>query len=77
VSARDGRLKAVTPEQTPRRRPPRLQVSIEALATIAAGALSPVRAAEIGLVTSTGGAAEIMEPWFRTRPVFLYQMNAF
>jgi hypothetical protein len=41
-----------------------------------AGTLAPVRAAETGLVVGTA-AAEIIEPWFRTRPAFLYQLNAF
>ena len=29
------------------------------------------------LLSSSGGAAEVVEPWFRGRPAFLYQLNAF
>jgi len=78
VTARDGRLKVgIEAAGRGARRPPRLRTPIDALATLVAGTLSPVRAAEIGQIASTGGAAEIVEPWFRTRPAFLYQMNAF
>jgi len=47
------------------------------LGPLIAGTLSPVRAAEVGLIDSSGGAAEAIEPWFRCRPAFLYQLNAF
>ncbi len=79
VSARDGKLKvgADTPRKGVRRRLPRLTVSAEALATLMAGAISPMRAAEIGMIGSTLGAAEVVEYWFRTRPAFLFQANAF
>ena len=50
---------------------------VEVLAPILAGTLSPTRAAEVGLAASTGGAAEIVEPWFRHRAVHLHQLNAF
>jgi len=60
-----------------RPRLPRLSLPAEALGTLIAGMLSPVRAAEIGLVTSVGGAAEVVDGWFRARPAFLYQLNAF
>jgi hypothetical protein len=56
---------------------PRLSATAEALASIVAGALSPVAAAEAGLVEDARGAAELVEPWFRARPAFLYPMNAF
>jgi len=72
--ARDGRLQ-VTPARAAR--VPRLMAPVDALAPILAGALSPVRAAEVGLVTSTGGAAEVLDAWFAGRPPFLYQLNAF
>jgi predicted acetyltransferase len=77
--AREGRL-TVRPEPagaTGRRARPRLTASAEALGSIVAGALSPVRAAEGGLVDDARGAAEMMEPWFRSRPAFLHPMNAF
>jgi predicted acetyltransferase len=79
VSAREGRLK-VRPHQARagiRPRLPRLFAPADALGPLVAGTLSPTRAAEVGLVTSTGGAAEAIEPWFRCRPAFLYPLNAF
>ena len=77
VEAREGRL-AVRPEPAAARdQRPRLTASAEVLAILAAGATSPVRAAEAGLVESTRGAAEVLEPWFRGRAVFLMPMNAF
>ena len=80
VHARDGRLsvRAETPRQAASRdRLPRLTASAEALAILAAGAVSPMRAAESGLVDDQRGAAELMEPWFRSRPAFIMPMNAF
>jgi predicted acetyltransferase len=74
VSARDGRL-AVGGE--PPRRAARLRAPIDVLAQIVGGALSPLRAAEVGLVDASGSAAEVAEAWFRARPAFLYQLNAF
>ena len=78
VRASDGRLK-VTAEtsRAGRSRLPRLRVQPDALATLVGGALSPVRAAEMGLVDSTGGAAEVIDRWFRNRPAYLYPLNAF
>ena len=77
VQAREGRL-AVRPEPSTARDPrPRLGATAEALAIIASGALSPVRAGETGLLESARGAAELVEPWFHARPVFLMPMNAF
>ena len=78
VSARDGRLTAA-PEGTRagRRRPPRLRMPMDALGSIAAGTLSPGRAAEAGLIEASGGADEIADGWFRSRPAFLYQLNGF
>jgi hypothetical protein len=32
---------------------------------------------ESGLLESTGGAAERMEPWFHARATFVMPMNAF
>jgi len=55
---------------------PRLRVPAEFLGPIVAGTLSPTRAAEIGLVDSSGGA-EAIEHWFRGRPAFVYQLNGF
>ena len=80
VHARDGRLKlrAETARHAAGRdRLPRLVVTAETLAILAAGALSPVVAAETGLVENVRNAAELVEPWFRARPVFLLPMNAF
>jgi hypothetical protein len=76
--AREGRLH-VRPERpgAKSRTLPRLVADVEPLATILAGTLSPVRAAEGGLVEDTRGAAALIEPWFRARPVFLHPMNAF
>ena len=74
VAAREGRLR-VGPETS--RRLPRLEVPVDVLATIVAGTLSPARAAEVGLVSSSGGGAEIAEHWFRSRPAYLHQFNAF
>lgn len=74
VSARDGRLR-VAPYRG--RRAPRLRVPVDVLAQLYAGALSPLRAADAGLVESSQGAAEIVEGWFRARPVFLYSFNLF
>jgi hypothetical protein len=76
VSARDGRLKTGT-EAKGRPRLPRLSVPAEALGPLLAGALSPVAAAAAGLIESSGGAAEIAEPWFRARPAFLHSLNVF
>src|SRR5436190_942163 len=70
----DGRLRVAA---EPSRRLPRLTTSPDALAQLYAGTLSAARAAEVGLVDSTGGAAEIADHWFRARPAFLYQFNAF
>ena len=60
-----------------RKRLPRLTVPMDSLGPIVAGTLSPRRAAESGLVTTTGGADEIVDNWFRARPAFLYQLNGF
>jgi predicted acetyltransferase len=78
VTARDGRL-LVRPERTTGRGRalPKLSAPVGALASIVAGALTPQRAAEAGLVEDARGAAEIMEPWFRARPAYLYPLNAF
>jgi predicted acetyltransferase len=78
VVAREGRLH-VRPAPASGRGGalPRLAADVEPLAAIAAGALSPVRAAEGGLVEDARGAAELLEPWFRARPAYLYPMNAF
>ncbi len=74
VAARDGHLRVAA---EPPRRLPRLAAPVDVLAQIVAGTLSPIRAAETGFVTSSGGAAEVMDGWFRARPAFLYQFNAF
>jgi predicted acetyltransferase len=76
VGARDGRLKTGV-EGKGRTRLPRLSVPAEALGPILAGTLSPVAAAEHGLIESSAGAAEIAEPWFRARPAFLHALNVF
>jgi hypothetical protein len=80
VAARDGHLtvRAETARTAATRdRRPRLGATAEMLAILVSGAVSPVRAAETGLVEDVRGAAETLEPWFRARPVFLMPMNAF
>ena len=72
--AREGRLR-VAPESA--RRLPRLSTPVDVLAQIAAGTLSPTRAAEAGLARSTNGAAEIVNGWFAARPAYLHPFNAF
>lgn len=74
VKSVDGRLRVAA---EPSRRLPRLTAEADVLAQVYAGTLSAVRAAEAGLIGSTGGAAEIADHWFRSRPAFLYQFNAF
>jgi len=74
VSARDGRLRVAAYRGL---RAPRLRTPVDVLAQLYAGALSPLRAAEAGLVGSSQGAAEIAESWFRARPAFLYSFNLF
>jgi predicted acetyltransferase len=84
VSAREGRLHvrpeaARAPGQTAKAGParaPRVQVPADMLGPLLAGTLSPASAAGAGLIESDGGA-EVMEPWFRTKPAFLYPMNVF
>jgi len=76
LSARDGRLKiGVEPKGRPRL--PRLSVPAHLLGPLLAGTLSPVAAAGHGLIESGAGAAEIVEPWFRTGPAFLHSLNVF
>lgn len=80
LHARDGQLsvRAETARQAAGRdKLPRLTVSAEVLALLAAGAVSPQVAAECGLAEDARGAAAVMEPWFRARPVFLMPMNGF
>jgi predicted acetyltransferase len=80
VHARDGRLsvRAETARQAASRdRLPRLTASAEVLAILVAGAVSPVVAAERGMVEDLRGAAALLDPWFRTRPAFVMPMNAF
>jgi predicted acetyltransferase len=78
VRASEGRLK-VTAEAArgARSRLPRLRLQPDALATLVGGGLSPSRAAEMGLIDATGGAAEVIDRWFRTRAAYLYPLNAF
>ena len=79
VSAREGRLKVgfETARQGVRPPTPRVKLPIDQLSTMIAGALSPARAAEAGLVESQNGGVEVIEHWFRTRPAFLHVLNAF
>jgi predicted acetyltransferase len=78
VQARDGRLRVRAESvRLGRDKLPRLVADAETLAILTAGAIHPVVAAETGLVEDVRGAAEVMESWFRTRPVFLMPMNAF
>ncbi len=78
LSAREGKLKVgAEPQRAGRARLPRLTASADALAAIVAGTIDSTRAAEIGLVDSAGGAAEVIERWFRAPPAFIYQLNGF
>ncbi len=79
VSAKEGRMKVgfESARTARKRRLPRLSVPADVIGPLLAGTLSPVRAAECGLLESAGGAAEIVEHWFRARPAFLYQLNGF
>jgi len=80
VHARDGRLSVRAEpgrQAASRDRLPRLTTSAEVLAILVAGAVSPVVAAERGMVEDLRGAAALLDPWFRTRPAFLLPMNAF
>jgi predicted acetyltransferase len=79
VKASEGHLtvRVQTGQARSRKRVPRLKLDIAMLGPLVAGTLSPTRAAEIGLIESISGGADIVEPWFRTRPAFLYQGNAF
>jgi len=79
VRASEGRMavRLQAGQTRSRKRVPRLKLDIGMLGPILAGAISPTRAAEIGLIESISGGADIVEPWFRTRPAFLYQGNVF
>lgn len=79
VGARDGRLRVRPDTDRGATKPatPRLTVGADMLGPLVAGTIAPTRAAEVGLLDSTGGAAELVEPWFRTRPAFLHPFNAF
>ena len=79
VRASDGRLVVRLMQARSRsgKRMPRLRVGAEVLGPLIAGTISPSRAAEMGMIEATNGGAEIAEPWFRTRPAYLYQMNGF
>lgn len=76
VIAREGKL-AVSPETGRRGRAPRLSIPADMLGPIVAGTVPATRAAETGLIESAGGAAELVEPWFRGRAPFLHPMNGF
>ena len=77
VTAREGGLEVRAEGDANATKTPRLACSADVLASLVAGSLSPVRAVETGLLESTHGAAERVEPWFRARAVFLMPMNAF
>jgi predicted acetyltransferase len=80
VHARDGRL-TVRAEGVrsgaSRDHRPRLATTAETLAILAAGAMAPARAVEVGLAHEVRGAAELLDHWFRARPVFVMPMNGF
>jgi len=78
VTAREGRLHVRPERPNGRGRAlPKLSAPAGALASIVAGTLDPVRAAEAGLVDDARGAAEMMHAWFHARPAYLYPLNAF
>ena len=76
LSAREGGLE-VRAEAANAHKLPRLACTADVLASVVAGALSPVRAVEIGLLESANGAAARVESWFRAPAAFLMPMNAF
>jgi predicted acetyltransferase len=75
VTARTGGL-AVAPAGARRAGEPRLTVPADLLGPLVAGTLSPTGAAAAGLIESNGGA-EVIEPWFRAKPAFLYPLDVF
>jgi predicted acetyltransferase len=77
VRVSDGRLK-VSPETARggKSRLPRLAAEPDVLASIVAGTLGPMRAAEMGLIEGAA-AAEMIDGWFLARPAYLYPLNAF
>lgn len=77
VRATEGRL-AVRPETARATgKVPRLRLAADALGPVVAGTLSPVRAAEAGLLESVEGGAEIVERWFMARPAFVQRFDVF
>ena len=77
LAARAGRLEVgAATARAGARRLSRLTVPAEMLGPLIAGTLSPLRAAEAGLIGSDGGA-EVVEAWFRGRPAFVYPLNGF
>jgi predicted acetyltransferase len=78
LRASEGRLKVTLESaRAGRARLPRLVAEPDLLASLVGGAVSPVRAAEMGLLDSSGGAADIIDRWFRARPAFVYPLNGF
>jgi len=77
VEAREGRLRVRPAGAAGRDARARLDVGIDSLALVVSGAVSPARAVEAGWLASVNGAAELVEPWFRARSVFVMPMNAF
>lgn len=75
VTARTGGL-GVAPAGGRRSDAPRLTVPADLLGPLLAGTLSPTGAAAAGLIESDGGA-EIVEPWFKAKPVFLHPLDVF
>jgi predicted acetyltransferase len=76
VRARASGLDVAPATRAEQARLPRLTVPSDRLGPLLAGTLSPTGAAEAGLIESDGGA-EMVESWFRARPVFLHPMNVF
>lgn len=80
VHATGGRLEVrveTARMQGSRSRLPRLTLSVDMLASVMSGSLSPVIAAEAGLVADVRDGAAIVESWFRARPAFVHPFNAF
>lgn len=77
ITAREGRLHVRPEREGTSRTLPRLEAGVDALASLVAGAIAPVAAAESGQVTESRGAAAMVDGWWRTRPAFLHPMNAF
>jgi predicted acetyltransferase len=74
LTVREGRFQV---SAEPGRRAPRLRCSVDVLAQIYGGGVSPLTAARAGLVAATGSAAELAESWFAAPTSYVFQLNGF